>query len=160
MPPQLAVQGAATTQGEVAHRASEARNFFGVTGAGVNIGVLSDSVDFLAQSIASGDLPADVTVLPGQSGVPGSGEGTAMLEIVHDMAPGAKLFFASAFNGAQSFADNIRALRAAGCHIIVDDVIYASESPFQDGIIAAAVQRRHGGWRALFLVRRQRGQLQ
>ena len=62
-----------------------------------------------------------------------------MLEIIHDLAPGAKLFFATAFNGAQSFADNIRALRAAGCDIIVDDVIYVNESPFQDGIIAAAV---------------------
>jgi hypothetical protein len=62
--------GAVTSQGDRAHRAAEARNFFGVTGAGVKIGVLSDSVDFLARSIASGDLPPDVTVLPGQSGLP------------------------------------------------------------------------------------------
>ncbi|HEY9435134.1 MAG TPA: hypothetical protein VI260_27065, partial [Blastocatellia bacterium] len=131
--------GSVTSQGDTAHNAAAARNFFGVSGAGVKIGVLSDSVDFLAQSIASGNLPADVTVLPGQSGVPGSGEGTAMLEIVHDVAPGAKLFFATAFNGIESFADNIRALRAAGCDIIVDDIIYFVESPFHDDIVSTAV---------------------
>ena len=144
VPPQLAIQGAATTQGDVAHRAAEARNFFGVTGAGVNIGVLSDSVRFLEQSQASGDLPNDVTVLPGQSGIDPTppfvdiGEGTAMLEIIHDLAPGAKLFFATAFNSAQSFADNIRALRAAGCHIIVDDVFTTTSRRFR----TASLRRR------------------
>jgi subtilisin-like proprotein convertase family protein len=132
--------GTVTSAGDVAHNASAARNFFGVNGTGVKIGVLSDSVDFLAQSIATGNLPADVTVLPGQSGVPGIGEGTAMLEIVHDLAPGAKLFFATAFNGIESFADNIRALRAAGCDIIVDDIIYFVESPFHDDIVSTAVE--------------------
>jgi subtilisin-like proprotein convertase family protein len=101
-------------------------------------------VRFLDRSQASGDLPPDVVVLPGQDGIDptepvDSGEGTAMLEIVHDLAPGAKLYFATAFAGEQSFADNIRALRAAGCDIIVDDVIYDNESPFQDGPIATAV---------------------
>jgi subtilisin-like proprotein convertase family protein len=132
--------GAAISQGDRAHRAEAARNFFGVTGVGVKIGVLSDSVDFLAQSIASGDLPPDVTVLPGQSGVPGSGEGTALLEIIHDLAPGAKLFFATAFISPESFADNIRALRAAGCDIIVDDVFWSNESPFHDDTISTAVE--------------------
>jgi Subtilase family/Proprotein convertase P-domain len=132
--------GTVSSAGDVAHNAAAARNFFGVSGTGVKIGVLSDSVDFLAQSIASGNLPADVTVLPGQSGVPGVGEGTAMLEIIHDLAPGAKLFFATAFNGIQSFADNIRALRAAGCDIIVDDIIYFVESPFHDDIVSTAVE--------------------
>src|SRR5215475_3032617 len=132
-------QGTVTSKGDVAHNAAAARNFFGVSGTGVKIGVLSDSVDFLAQSVATGNLPPDVTVLPGQSGVPGTGEGTAMLEIVHDMAPGAKLFFATAFNGIDSFADNIRALRAAGCDIIVDDILYFAESPFHDDIVTTAV---------------------
>lgn len=132
--------GSVSSQGDVAHNAAAARNFFGVNGTGVKIGVLSDSGDFLPQSIATGDLPADVTVLPGQDGIPGIGEGTAMLEIIHDLAPGAKLFFATAFNGIQSFADNIRALRAAGCDIIVDDIIYFVESPFHDDIVSTAVE--------------------
>ena len=99
--------------------------------------MLSDGVDSLAASIASGDLPPDTEVLPGQAG--SGDEGTAMLEIVHDLAPNAQLAFATAFTSAESFADNIRALRAAGADIIVDDVLYFAESPFQDGPIAQAV---------------------
>src|SRR5205807_2573239 len=34
---------------------------------------------------------------------------------------------------------NILALRAAGCNIIVDDLEYPNESPFQDAVIAQAV---------------------
>jgi hypothetical protein len=62
-----------------------------------------------------------------------------MLEIIHDLAPGAQLFYATGFNGVASFAQNILDLRAAGCDIIVDDVGYFNESPFQDGPIARAV---------------------
>jgi hypothetical protein len=59
----------------------------------VKVGVLSDSIDHLAQAQSSGAL-GPVTVLPGQGGS-GEGEGTAMLGIVHAMAPGAQLFFAT-----------------------------------------------------------------
>ena len=124
-------------EGDIAHRADEARQVFAIDGTGVNIGVLSDSIDYLTNAQAAGDLPL-VTVLPGQGGS-GSGEGTAMLEIVHSLAPGASLFFATAFAGTASFAQNIRDLQAAGCRIIVDDVLYYNESPFQDGPIAQAV---------------------
>jgi hypothetical protein len=135
----VANAGAVTSRGDMAHNVAGARNFFGVTGAGVKIGVLSTGVANLAQSIASGDLPPDVTVLPGQAGV-ADGEGTAMLEIIHDLAPGAKLFFATAVNSVQSFADNIRALRAAGCDVLVDDIIWNVESPFHDDTISTAVE--------------------
>lgn len=131
-------QGSQTSEGDATHRAADARGTFGVSGVGVNIGVLSDGVSNLAASQALGDLPPTcpagppcVTVLPGQTG--GGDEGTAMLEIVHDLAPSANLFFATAFSGITSFADNIRALRTAGCDIIVDDVFYFVETPFQDG---------------------------
>jgi hypothetical protein len=80
-----------------------------------------------------------VTVLAGQSGTTTTGEGTAMLELVNDLAPGAQLFFATARLSAASFANNIQQLRNAGCDIIVDDYYYSNESPFQDGIIAQAV---------------------
>jgi subtilisin family serine protease len=135
----LANIGAVTSEGDIAERVAEGRNFYGVTGAGVKIGILSSGVANLAEAITSGDLPPDVTVLPGQAGVD-DGEGTAMLEIVHDLAPGAKLYFATAFNGVQSFADNIRALRAAGCDVICDDIIYNVESPFHDDVISTAVE--------------------
>ncbi|MGB5064915.1 MAG: S8 family serine peptidase [Candidatus Competibacter sp.] len=128
-----------TSEGDLAHRASEARTAFTVDGTGIKIGVISDSVDALAALQASGDLPAVVTVLPGQSGVPGSSEGTAMLEIVYDLAPGAQLFFATAFGGPAQFAQNILDLAAAGCKVIVDDVGYFAEGAFQDDIISQAV---------------------
>ena len=63
-----------------------------------------------------------------------------MLEIVHDLAPGASLGFATAFTGEAQFAQNILDLRSQrGCNVLVDDVIYLDESPFQDGVVAQAV---------------------
>ncbi|MBO0799139.1 MAG: neuroendocrine convertase 1, partial [Blastocatellia bacterium] len=138
-PPAQANTGSVVSEGDTAMGALAARNYFGVNGAGVKVGVLSTGVANLAESIASGDLPPDVSVLPGQEGID-DGEGTAMMEIIHDLAPGAKLYFATAFNSEESFADNIRALRAAGCDIIVDDVIYFDESPFHDDLVSTAVE--------------------
>lgn len=125
-----------TSEGDVAHNAPLVRAK-GYTGAGVKVGVLSDSVDNLAAVQATGDLPPTVTVLEDAPG--NSGEGTAMLEIVYDLAPGSPLYFATAWNGAASFANNIIALKNAGCKVIVDDVGYFNESPFQDDVISQAV---------------------
>ena len=136
--------GSVNSEGDVAEKANVARTTYGVTGAGVKVGVISDSVDYLTNSQALGDLGA-VTVLAGQSGVPNTGEGTAMLEIVHDIAPGATLYFATGNGGQANFANNIRQLRAAGCDIIVDDLEYLDESPFQDAIIAQAVNEVTAG---------------
>lgn len=116
--------GSVTSQGDKAHRADVARTDFGVDGTGVKVGVISDSADHSPNAITQGDLPADFTVLPGRFGT-GSGEGTAMSEIVHDLAPGAKIFFASANGGKAAFGDAIVELRAAGCDIIVDDISYS-----------------------------------
>jgi len=135
------------SEGDVAHQANLARSTHGVDGSGVTVGVLSDSVDALAAMQASGDLPGTcpqvsgpcVTVLAGQSGNPGTSEGTAMMEIVHDLAPGADIFFATAFGSQAGFATNIQALQAAGADVIVDDVSYFATPVFQDGIIAQAV---------------------
>ncbi|WP_326954658.1 S8 family serine peptidase [Amycolatopsis sp. NBC_01286] len=127
-----------TSQGDRAHNADIARQQFGVTGVGVKACALSDGVDSLATSQAKGELPPNVDVIAGQEG--DGDEGTAMLEIIHDLAPNAALGFASAFNSDASFADNIRKLRfESHCDVIVDDVIYFKESPFQDWIIAQAV---------------------
>jgi hypothetical protein len=132
--------GKFTSEGDTTHNAGIARKVLGATGAGLTVGVISDSNDFQEDSQASLDLPEEILVLEGQDGRIGSGEGTAMMEIVHDLAPDAAIQFASAFNGADSFAQNIRDLRAAGSDIIVDDVTYfLDDTPFQDGIIAQAV---------------------
>ncbi len=132
--------GTVDSAGDIAHQALAVRSTLGVTGAGVKIGVLSDSVDYYTNSQATGDL-GPITILPGQSGLggAGAGEGTAMLEIIHDLAPGAQLYFATADGGQATFAQNILNLQSAGCNILVDDVGYFSESPFQDGTVAKAV---------------------
>lgn len=125
------------SEGDVTHQADIARQTFTVNGAGQKICALSDGVDSLAAAQASGDLPSNVAVLPDQAGT--GNEGVAMLEIIHDLAPGAQLGFATGFKGVTSFAQNIRNLQAAGCTIIVDDISYFVESPFQDNDIAQAV---------------------
>ena len=135
--------GSVTSQGDQAMRSDVARASFGVDGAGVKVGALSDSFNCLggaAADMTSGDLPP-VTVLQEEPGCSTSGtdEGRAMLQIVHDVAPGATLAFSTAFGGQANFANNIIALKNSGAKIIVDDVIYFAEPMFQDGIIAQAV---------------------
>ena len=131
-----------TSEGDTAHQADQARTTFGVDGTGVTVGVLSDGVDALAALQASGDLPM-LTVLSGQAG--SGSEGTAMLEIVHDLAPGADLLFATAFGGEAQFAQNILDLHTAGADVIVDDVFYFTEGAFQDDIIADAINQVTAG---------------
>jgi hypothetical protein len=144
----------------------EARDLFGVDGSGLTVGILSDSFDLAteaadgsgpvatkeADDIASGDLPgeenpcgdtSDVDVLEEMGEVfeeaePPVDEGRAMAQIVHDVAPGAGIAFASAFNGEDVFATNIDALADAGAEVIVDDVFYFEEPFFQDGPVAVA----------------------
>ena len=127
-----------TSEGDLAHAAATARERYGVDGTGIGIGVLSNGIETLADRQATGDLPPIVTVLSGQADERGD-EGTAMLEIVHDLAPGAHLFFATAFGGKARFAANIEALCAAGADIIVDDVFYFDEGAFQDDTVARAI---------------------
>ena len=126
-----------TSEGDIAHRANSARTTHGVDGTGIGIGVISDGVGSLADRQVSGDLPARVMVLPGQAGL--GIEGTAMLEIVHDLAPGAELYFATAIGSQARFAANIEALCEAGADVIVDDIGYVLEAAFQDDIVAQGV---------------------
>ncbi len=126
-----------TTQGDAAHRANAARTTYSVDGTGIGIGVISDGVRTLADRQASGDLPAQVTVLPGQAGA--GDEGTALLEIVHDLAPGAELYFATGNGGQARMGENIEALCEAGANVIVDDIGYLLEAAFQDDIVAQGV---------------------
>ena len=139
--------GSTTSQADFVLEADRVRNalFHSFDGTGIKIGVLSDSYNNLGganNDIASGDLPAEgVTVIEDLSidGLTGTDEGRAMLQLIHDIAPGADLLFATAFTGQQGFANNIRALADAGVDIIVDDVSYLTEPFFQDGIISQAI---------------------
>ncbi|MEO8432625.1 MAG: FG-GAP-like repeat-containing protein [Acidobacteriota bacterium] len=137
-----AVTATNVSEGRTTHRAAQVTSALGYTGAGITVGVISDGVNTLSLVQASGDL-GTVTVLPGQQG--SGDEGTAMLEIVHDLAPGARLFFATANPTIAQFAQNILDLRAAGCDIIVDDISYFAESPFQRGQAATVTSTSNGG---------------
>ena len=129
-----------TNEADIAMKANTARPFYGATGAGFKVGVISNSDDHSEASVASGELPAALfTTLLGRSGRPASGEGTAMAEIVHDIAPGAQIYFASASGGKAAFADSIIALKDTGCKVIVDDISYGDEWQFQDDVIGQAV---------------------
>lgn len=147
--------GAVAPQGDAPMRSDVARLHFGVDGHGVRVGLLSDSFarrlggattgQGCARRLAgsrpqlSGDLPPEVTVL--EDGPAGAGdEGAALGEIVHDIAPGAALLFASAFPSEAAFADGIDRLVACGVDVLVDDVLYFAEPMFQDGIIAQSAQ--------------------
>ncbi|MEG3970144.1 S8 family serine peptidase [Microcoleus sp. T2B6] len=150
--------GSVTSLGDRAMRSDLAREQFKVDGTGVKIGVISDSFNRLggaAADIKSGDLPANVKVLAEYTNnkfLP-TDEGRALLQIIHDIAPGADLLFhtgsaAGEFNSSLEFfkasqrivADGIRSLAAQGAQIIVDDVGFLSQPMFQDGIIAQAIE--------------------
>jgi subtilisin family serine protease len=155
----MARAGSVQTQGDRSLRADLARRESGVNGRGVRVGVLSDSYDCspgplvageqftrAAQDVANGDLPRDVLLLKDLSPVPSddcTDEGRAMMQLVHDVAPGSPLAFYTAFESQEDFAAGIRALAAAGSKVIVDDIIYFAEPMFEDGIIAQAVDDVH-----------------
>ncbi|RYG31874.1 hypothetical protein EON81_21915, partial [bacterium] len=131
--------GTAQTEGDKSMRTDELRSTYGLTGAGVKMGVLSDSDDYREAGQTSGDLPAVIDVLSGRSGRPGSGEGTAMMQLAYDVAPGASLGFTTIGASQASFAQNYRDLYAAGATVLSDDIFFLDEPAFQDGPIAKAI---------------------
>ncbi|MEP7246532.1 MAG: S8 family serine peptidase [Gammaproteobacteria bacterium] len=149
--------GLVTSQGDKAMRSDLARRQLGVTGKGIRVGVLSDSFDCApgpfdvgqnftraADDVRNGDLPAGIHVLADLSPVPSgdcSDEGRAMMQIVHDVAPGAKQSFYTAFASEEDFADGILALANDGASVIVDDIIYFDEPFFENGIVADSVNK-------------------
>ncbi len=115
-----------------------------VNGTGIKVGVLSDSFNDLggaAADEADGALPSasKVQVLEDLASG-GTDEGRAMMQVIHDIAPGASLAFYTADKSEQDFANGILALAAAGCKVICDDVSYFDEPFFQNGVIAQAIQ--------------------
>ncbi len=151
-PPAVTSAGACpsgiVSEGDAQLKANTARANFGVDGTGVNVGVLSDSFNSLggaATDVAANELPGpantcgNTTPVIVQADQAGTDEGRAMAQIVHDLAPGASLTFATAMNGAADFANQIRTLKNNGASVIVDDVTYFQEPMFQDGVIAKAV---------------------
>ena len=135
--------GSVTAQSDASMRADEARSTFAIDGSGITVGALSDSFDCTgtqeAANVASGDLPSGIVVLDDSFCPSGRDEGRAMMQLIHDSAPGASQQFHTGFGGQADFATGILELAAAGSDVIVDDVFYFAEPFFQDGVIAQAV---------------------
>ena len=147
-----ALPAKAVSQGDESLRADIARSNSNVDGAGITVGVLSDSFAcnppaFLPgaptsskdQDVTNDELPPNINILKDGPCPDGTDEGRAMGQLIHDVAPGASLSFHTAFESELDFADGIIRLRDAGADVIVDDVRYFAEPFFSDGMIAQAV---------------------
>jgi hypothetical protein len=132
--------GPVTSQGDAAHNAPRARSLFGVSGAGVTVGVISDSFDSRNTGVdpfTSPEFPGPVTII--HDDATGSDEGRAMAEVIADTAPGATLVFDAGGTSGPTKQDAIASLVALGADVIADDVPYRDEPFFQDGPVAQAV---------------------
>lgn len=136
-----------SSQGAIALGVPALVSTYGVTGAGIKVGVISDSVSpsAMASLVGAGQMKT-ATIVAGQAGS-GSDEGLALLEVVWDLAPGAALYFATCGVSEDTMAANIAALAALGCHVIVDDVGWAYEPPLHEAspINAAIAAATTGG---------------
>ena len=135
--------GSVLSQGDAAHHGPQARAL-GTTGAGVKVGVISDTINQVAGGVAAsqatGNLPASVTVLADDPGPGTIDEGRAMAEIIYDEAPGiTQMYFSTGTVSAAGKAASINNLVAQGVKIIADDIFYLDEPMFQDGVVAQAV---------------------
>ena len=137
-PPSYAttMAGSVTTEGDSILNADQLRAL-GFDGTGIRVGVISDGVDNLTVAQGLGDLPATVTI---QTHMGSGDEGTAMLEIVHDLAPGAELGFCSGMTTLQMLDCVDDLTNVFGADIIVDDLGFFNMPFFEDGPIALAVE--------------------
>jgi subtilisin family serine protease len=147
----LTAVGSVTTQADAVLEADRTRATAppGVDGTGLTIGVLSDSFNHAGLNplpdgpppSGTGDLPV-VNVLSDSTSASNTDEGRGMLELIHDVAPGASLAFATGNGGDAMFAQHIRDLAdpaKGNAKIIVDDLTYFDEPFYQDGLVAQAV---------------------
>ncbi|HEY1871882.1 MAG TPA: hypothetical protein VGG71_12540, partial [Chitinophagaceae bacterium] len=150
--------GLITSNGDIAQKSDFVRGGYGVYGENVTVGVLSDSYNNLGLAnvdVANDDLPGigninnpnPVNVLqdyPATSLNRGTDEGRAMLQIIHDVAPKAKLAFRTGFVSEGDFALGVKQLAdSANCDVIVDDITYVTEPFFRDGFVAQAANYVH-----------------
>ncbi|MGD8370451.1 MAG: S8 family serine peptidase [Syntrophobacterales bacterium] len=136
--------GSVTTEGDAILRAAELRAL-GVDGSGIRVGVISDGANDRADSATTGDLPANITVYGNCDPLVTNttcNEGTAMLEIVHDLAPGAELGFCCGLESTLAMiacVDDLADPTKFGADIIVDDLGFFDEPYFEDGPVAQTV---------------------
>jgi len=127
--------GTIISEGVPLHGADTAQNQ-GIDGTGVTVGASSVGAANVAASQALGELPA-VTVFNTFTGGPANDEGTAMLEIISDMAPGATLMYDDgAGTAGTAHVNALNNLMANGANAIAEDLAFDAEPAFQAGLIA------------------------
>jgi hypothetical protein len=131
--------GSVTTEGDVIHKTADVRSTYSQAGSGIKVGIISNGVDHRSSSQSTNDLPADGSGLTVRSNSVGGDEGTAMLEIVHDMVPSADLYFHDQGTNVVAFDNAIDDLVSAGCKVICDDVGWITQPFFEDGTVASHV---------------------
>ena len=147
--------GSVTSAGDHQLLADSTRSMFYTNGADINgnpirVGVISDGMQYWSNSRLSGDLPY-IGWINNSNNFVGS-EGTAMMEIIHDLAPSADLTFGavgfyvnsnndSIYSTPIDMANAISTLSSSsGCKVIVDDMGWPSGDPwFEDGVISQAI---------------------
>ncbi len=140
--------GSEDTQGDTSLQAAAFRKATGDTGQGVTVAVISDGDQSIASSQKSGDLPKDIWDDPkdkgGKSGFSRAStgdEGTAMMEIIYDLAPGVSRL---GFCGPQTSVDFITCLddfkANISANVIVDDLGFPGEAMFTNDDFTASVE--------------------
>ncbi len=127
--------GELKTQGDILVRSNGIREVFGVAGKGIKVGVIANGVESIDISREAGELP-DVHIQSKGTG----DEGTAMLEIIHDIAPDADLYFHAYGTSSDTFKTAITDLANAGCNVICDDLYFFRQPFLQDGDVADHVR--------------------
>lgn len=136
-----------TTDGDDILHTRELRNSTNLTGKGVKVGIISDGVSSLDDVVNTGELPSGIHVISNNIG---GDEGTAMLQVVHDIAPDAELYFSDRGSSQIEFVQAMDQLISDGCRIICDDITYV-EPFFEDGYIARNIRDRILSYDVLYI---------
>jgi hypothetical protein len=174
-------QGNVVSQGDRALGTDDVRKDFDVSGDGIRLAALSDSfgsnpgpfapgqpTSTPAEDFANDEIPADTVIAQDNISPDNIDEGRAMIQLMHDVAPGSPQAFHTAFDGQFDFACGIMELGGItafgafnacntfnavvgdpatpytplpaelAAQVIVDDVIYFAEPMFSDGAVGQA----------------------
>lgn len=128
--------GEKKSEGDLLVRSNGIREIFGVSGKSIKVGVIGNGVEHLNLSRRAGEL-SHVDILETGAG----DEGTAMLEIIHDIAPDAELSFHAYGNSSESFKHAVADLARSGCQVICDDLYFFKQPFFEDGDVAQFIKK-------------------
>lgn len=138
-------RGQVTTEGDTLLFAHALREL-GFDGQGTRVAVIADGANHHAEAMATGDLPPDLAIFGACTPTAAitCNVGTAMLEIIHDLAPGAELAI-----GALDFSQGVttfdlmrridEVVETFGADIVVHLPRFFQEPYFEDGMVAQHV---------------------